>query len=189
MLHTFDNFINADKAYNYVLVLPELMIPFWDDLCIKHKFTVKHQVLAGGRTRFHSVKNGLEKIPDDALVAIHDGVRPNVSKRLIIEGFKLAEKTGSAIPVIKVADSVREADGVNSKSLDRQSLRLVQTPQFFQSNLIKQAYSRIAETNFTDDATVYEQAGHTVTLFEGDRKNVKVTFEEDLGMVGGELLD
>ncbi len=188
-MHTFDAFINTDEAYNYVLVLSESMIPFWEVLCIKYKFAVKHQIVAGGSTRFHSVKNGLGKIPDGALVAIHDGVRPNVSKRLINEGFNLAGKTGSAIPVIKVTDSVRETDGVNSKPLSRQSLRLVQTPQFFQSTLIKQAYSRISETNFTDDATVYEQTGYTVTLFEGEGANIKVTFKENLGMVGGELSD
>ena len=183
LFHTFDLFLKTHEAFRYVLVLSELMIPFWKDLCIQYKFTVKHQIVVGGSTRFHSVKNGLTKIPDDALVAIHDGVRPNVSRRLINEGFELAGKTGSAIPVIKVSESVRETDGTNSKPVNRQTLRLVQTPQFFQSTLIKEAYARASETNFTDDATVYEQAGHKVTLFDGERSNVKVTFKEDLGMV------
>ena len=149
---------------------------------------MKHQIVAGGSTRFHSVKNGLKNIPERALVAIHDGVRPNLSKRLIDEGFALAQKTGSAIPVIKISESVRETDGINSRPLNRQTLRLVQTPQFFQAGLIKDAYSNAIQTNFTDDASVYEDAGNKVTLFDGEQSNVKVTFEEDLRMVGREVI-
>ena len=188
LLHTFDAFLKTQEAFRYVLVLSELMIPFWKDRCIKYKFTVKHQIVAGGSTRFHSVKNGLKNIPERALVAIHDGVRPNLSKRLIDEGFALAQKTGSAIPVIKISESVRETDGINSRPLNRQTLRLVQTPQFFQAGLIKDAYSNAIQTNFTDDASVYEDAGNKVTLFDGEQSNVKVTFEEDLRMVGREVI-
>ncbi len=137
----------------------------------------------GGNTRFQSVKNGLEHIPKEALVAIHDGVRPLVSTKLIEEGFSLAEKNGSAIPVIKISDSVREIKGDTSNPVSRQNLRLVQTPQFFKSTLIKQAYQSVTSNNFTDDASVLQQAGRMPYLFEGDPKNIKVTLPEDLEMV------
>jgi len=183
LLHTFDAFLNANKDYHFVLVLSEAMMPLWKDICHQYHFSVNHQIVAGGHSRFQSVKNGLQQIPDNALVAIHDGVRPNISTRLIEEGFSLAIKTGSAIPVVKITDSVREVNETNSKPVSRNNLVLVQTPQFFQSSLIKKAYSSTCQTNFTDDASVIEQAGHTVTLFEGDRINIKVTFKEDLGIV------
>jgi len=189
LLHTFDAFLKASKDYHYVLVLSESMIPFWSDICHQYKFIINHQIVAGGSTRLQSVKNGLENISEDVLVAIHDGVRPHVSKRLIEEGFALADKSGSAIPVVKITDSVREIKITNSKPVSRNNLVLVQTPQFFQSSLIKEAYRSTIQTNFTDDATVYEQSGHAVTLFEGDRRNVKVTFEEDLSIVGSTLPD
>ena len=183
LLHTFDAFLKASKDYHYVLVLSELMMPFWKDICHQYKFTVNHQIVAGGQSRFQSVKNGLQQIPDDALVAIHDAVRPSISKRLIDEGFALAIKTGSAIPVVKITDSVRETKETVSKPVSRNNLVLVQTPQFFQSSLLKKAYSSTHQTNFTDDASVIEQTGHTVTLFEGDRGNVKVTNPDDIDII------
>lgn len=183
LLHTFEAFLNANKDYHFVLVLSEQMMSFWKDICHQYQFSVSHQIVAGGQSRFQSVKNGLQQVPDDALVAIHDGARPNLSTRLIEEGFALAHKTGSAIPVVKITDSVREVNETGSKPVSRDHLVLVQTPQFFQSSLIKKAYSSTRQTNFTDDAAVYEQAGHAVTLFEGDRGNVKVTCPVDIDFV------
>ena len=180
LLHTFDAFLKADRAFRFVLVLSENQISRWKNLCSQHHFAIPHQIVAGGKTRTESVKNGLSYIPEDSLVAIHDGVRPLVSPLVIEKGFKLAAVTGNAIPAINVTESVRVIEGRNNRALNRDLLRLVQTPQFFHSKLIKQAYRSFGGKMVTDDAAVYEQAGHKITLFTGNRENIKITFAEDL---------
>ncbi len=139
-------------------------------------------IIKGGKTRTESVKNGLETIPDLSLVAIHDAARPWVSRNLIAKGFEHAEKHGSAIPFIDITESVREVDGKLNRSVNREKLKLIQTPQFFKSELIKNAYKSINRL-FTDDATVLEKAGFKIHLFEGDRKNIKITYPEDIKLV------
>ncbi len=183
LMHAFDAFSKANPDFHFVLVLSRTMIEQWKDLCKQHQFTTEHLIVEGGDSRLQSVKSGLNHIPEKMLVAIHDGVRPLVSKGVIEKGFKLAAITGSAIPAIRIDESVREIKGKTSISLNRQSLRLIQTPQFFHSSLIKKAYSGLTRTDFTDDASVYEEAGHKVTLFEGDRQNIKITWPEQLKQI------
>lgn len=183
LLHTFDAFLKTNNHYHFVLVLSESIVEYWHELCIRYRFKTTHQVVVGGTTRFLSVKNGLGHIPDNALVAIHDGVRPIVSKQLIKEGFALAQKYGNAIPVVKITDSVRQANKAGSKPVNRNNLVLVQTPQFFNSSLIKTAYKNTAHTGFTDDATMFEETGNIPYLFQGERKNIKVTHPGDLDVV------
>ena len=183
LLHTFEAFLRWEHSAKFILVLSKPMVEQWHQICSSYKFKTNHQIVIGGSTRFQSVKNGLEHIPKEALVAIHDGVRPLLSKRLIKEGFSLAEKNGSAIPVIKISDSVREIKEDASKPVSRQNLRLVQTPQFFKSTLIKQAYQNATSDNFTDDASVLQQAGSIPFIFEGDPKNIKVTRPEDIEVI------
>ena len=183
LLHTFEAFLRWEQSARFILVLSKPIVEQWHQICSSYKFKTNHQIVIGGSTRFQSVKNGLEQIPENSLIAIHDGVRPLISKILIEKGFSLAEKNGSAIPVVKMSDSVREIKGVVSKPVIRQNLRLVQTPQFFKSALIKRAYQSATSDNFTDDASVYQQAGRIPFLFEGDPKNIKVTRPEDLEVV------
>lgn len=139
----------------------------------------KH-VVPGGPERFHSVLAGLKTLPEEGVVGIHDAVRPFPSVEAIQRCFELAARSGSAIPVVPVKDSIRRVQEVGSEAVDRGALRAVQTPQCFDLATLKAAFDTPYRPEFTDDASVYEAAGHTVNLCEGDPWNVKVTTPEDL---------
>ena len=180
LMHTFDAFINFDSKLEFILVLPKDQITFWDALCQKHQFKTEYKIAFGGETRFQSVKNGLDLISDDGIVFIHDGVRPLVSGKTLQNCLDTAIDKGNALPVIPVTESVRFANGSGNQPVDRSKYFLVQTPQTFQTRLIKNAY-RLAKTDaFTDDATVLESRGETIHLVEGNRENIKITYPEDL---------
>jgi 2-C-methyl-D-erythritol 4-phosphate cytidylyltransferase len=134
----------------------------------------------GGETRFQSVKNGLEKIEGNGLVAIHDGVRPLVSEDIIGASFRLAAVHQSAVAAVRLKESIRMTDQDNTKAMDRSRFRLIQTPQTFSIELIKQAYQLKEDPTMTDDASVVEKLGHTISLFEGSYENIKITTPEDL---------
>lgn len=177
LMHTVEAFINFCADIEIILVLPESQISYWENLCKQYNFTPSLKVVTGGDSRFKSVKNALDTIPfSDALVAIHDGVRPMVTKEMIAESFRLAEEKGSAIPVVSLNDSVRYLDDdENTHSLDRNKLRAVQTPQTFQVNLLKEAYEVGFRSEFTDDASVVEYSGKKVSIYSGDFRNIKIT--------------
>ena len=144
-------------------------------------FTLSHRIANGGETRFHSVKNGLALVEDNALVGVHDGVRPFVSSKVISECYRVAEVSGAAIPVTDVVETLRQVtENGNSQTVPRNCYKLVQTPQVFLSSLLKQAYSQPYTSCFTDDASVVEAWGHRVELVEGNRENVKLTTPFDL---------
>ncbi|MBO4369926.1 MAG: 2-C-methyl-D-erythritol 4-phosphate cytidylyltransferase [Paludibacteraceae bacterium] len=176
LMHTLELF----SAWgNLILVLPADFRDLWDKLCTQHQFEVPHQVVDGGGERFESVANALKLVPDNVLVAVHDGVRPFVSRETVMRAFETAAKTGSAVPVMKLTSSLRRIDGDKSLSVDRRSYRVVQTPQVFYSHLLKQAYEQPFRPSFTDDASVFEAMGHTVTLTEGNPENIKITTPTD----------
>jgi len=170
----------ACEGIQAVVVLPLSQIGYWQELCSRHNFALPHQIAEGGATRFHSVKNGLSLLPDEGLVAIHDGVRPLVSRQTITNCFREAESYGCAVPVAPVNDSVREVSGQTSRMLDRATLRLIQTPQVFDIALLKKAYEQEYTPAFTDDAAVFEKAGHAIRLTEGNAENIKITTPNDL---------
>ena len=180
LFHTLNRFLSYAPDIELILVLPEDYIPRWEKLCAQHHFTVRHQLATGGPTRFHSVKNGLRLVPDDAVVAIHDAARPNVSPELIARVFSAAIKFGSAIPVVGLNESVRQVDGPLSSPVDRTKLRIVQTPQCFVAAAIKKAYNCNYHERFTDDASVYEADGQRLFLIEGQPDNIKITTATDL---------
>ena len=180
VMHTVEVFYRYDKTIRLVVVLPARHIETWKRLCTKHRFSVPHETVPGGRERFFSVKKGLERIDPECLVAVHDGVRPLVSIRVIDSGFEAAEIHGSAIPVIVPAESVRWKDGDDSKPVERDRIVLVQTPQVFDSALLKKAYEIPFRPSFTDDASVFEAAGHSVHLIDGNAENIKITRPADL---------
>lgn len=138
------------------------------------------RVVAGGEERWHSVSNGLRALPEEGLVAVHDAVRPFASVATICRCFEEARSQGSAVPTVPLNDSVRQVGGAVSHALDRSSLRAVQTPQCFDLKSLKAAYAAGFKPEFTDDASVYEHAGHPVNLVEGDLDNIKITTPEDL---------
>lgn len=176
LMHTLSRFKEAFPAIYLILVLPENQFDFWNELCKKHFFTVPHQLVKGGNSRFQSGKNGLAYIHTDGVVAIHDGVRPFVSTAIIRESFEVAQEKGTAVVSVASKDSVR----VNGQAIDRQTVRLIQTPQTFQVSLIKKAFETEELSTFTDDASVAEFAGIEINLIEGSYENIKITTPEDL---------
>ena len=180
-MHSLHAFKNILKNGEIILVLPGGQMELWKSLCREYAFDLDHRLVEGGSERYYSVRNGLDAVsPEAELVAIHDGVRPLVTHEVIDRALDAARAFGSGIPVVGVADSVRWVENEGSRVLDRDQLRLVQTPQCFRMELIRGAYDAPFSASFTDDATVVEGIGHRVHLTEGDTKNMKITRPEDL---------
>ena len=174
-----------DGYIDVIVTLPEGQMGLWHDLCDRYGFAVPHRVVPGGETRWHSVKNALDSIGDIAdvdMIAVHDGVRPLASPALIHRILEAARRDGAAIPVVMLNDSVRQVTGESSHALDRSSLRAVQTPQAFDARLLLEAYAQPFAPTFTDDASVVERLGHSVTLVEGEAANLKITRPMDLAL-------
>ena len=180
LMHTLMRFYEFDANTKIIVVLPESQHSYWNELGLKYNFSIKHAVTKGGVERFFSVLNGLELIPKNALVAVHDGVRPLVSIETISGCFEKAEEMGSAIPVIPATESIREVQQNTSKAVNRTNYVLVQTPQVFQSEILIKAYQQEYECNFTDDASVVEKAGYSIQLVKGNAENIKITRPMDL---------
>ena len=184
---TMEVFLEACPDISIVTVLPQSYIDYWKDYCLKNSFTYPQVIVQGGFTRFHSVRNALDRIPDGAVVAVHDGVRPLVSVSLIRDIFLKAETAPAVIPVIPCIDTMKVlASGelglkaVPGQHVDRSLLYGAQTPQVFHSELIKAAYSLPYDTSFTDDASVVEKYGKSLSYVDGERLNIKITTREDL---------
>lgn len=187
LMHSIERFHSFDNTIEIILVLPTDSVMLWKDLVREHSFEIRHEVVCGGEQRYFSVKEGLAKIKDEGLVAVHDGVRPLVSHDTIWRCFADAEEYGTAVPFIEPADSVRLLAGEESRPVPRGDVRLIQTPQVFRSNIILKAYRQDYNPAFTDDATVVEASGKTIHLTHGNRDNIKITTPEDL-IVAGTLL-
>ncbi len=184
---TIERFLEAVPDVQVITVLPEAHIATWRQYCIKEDFTCPQRLVKGGFTRFHSVKNALAFVPDGALVAVQDGVRPLLSIGKIRELFTLAQNFPALIPVMPVTDTLkvldRKKDGTlaaSGESIDRSRIFGAQTPQLFYSELLKQAYGQGFDTLFTDDASVAERYEIPLTFVEGERLNIKITTPEDL---------
>ena len=152
-------------------------------MCKEYRFGIPHTVVDGGETRFESSKNGLKAIPADAegLVGIHDGVRPFVSETVIARCFKAASESDAAIPVLSVTETLRYVDNCGvAKNVLRSNYRTVQTPQVFDIGLLRRAFNQPYQDSFTDEASVVENLGYTVTMVEGNRENIKLTTPFDL---------
>jgi 2-C-methyl-D-erythritol 4-phosphate cytidylyltransferase len=180
LLHTIEAFFRYSDRINIILVLPQDDFETWNAIVKKYNFSKAVVLCQGGDTRFQSVKNGLQKIEGNGLVAIHDGVRPLVSENIIGASFNLAAVHQSAVAAVRLKESLRMTDQNNTKAVDRSSFRLIQTPQTFDVQLIKKAYELKEDLSLTDDASVAERAGHTISLFEGSYENIKITTPEDL---------
>lgn len=181
LIHTIQIFLTLPSITEIILVLPASQIPVWFDLCKKHHFDIKHTIVEGGETRFQSVTNSLRKVSDsEALVAIHDGVRPLVSIEVIERCFQETEKYGNAIPAIKPLETVRFCEESGTTPVDREKVLLIQTPQVFKSSIIKKCYQTPWQPSFTDDASVVEHAGNQIHIVEGNRENIKITTPQDL---------
>lgn len=185
LMHTIEAFDNCG-INQIILVLPHSQINFWNQLCETHQFTINHQLVAGGDSRFESVQNGLQHCNNDDLVAIHDGVRPFINKEIILHSFEIASQKGNAVAAVRLKDSIRKVELLSNKNVNRDNYYLIQTPQTFKAQLIKEAYALQEHINFTDDASVLETNGYAINLIPGDYKNIKITTPEDL--IIGEVL-
>jgi 2-C-methyl-D-erythritol 4-phosphate cytidylyltransferase len=173
-------FIRYDAEIRIILVIPESQITHWKELCLMYSFVYPHIVVVGGVTRYQSVRNGLNALGESDIVAVHDGVRPLVSQATIANCFDQAAKTGAAIPVLPVDETLRTGTMEHSQTVDRSFYFTVQTPQVFRTSLLKKAYAQNWNAAFTDDASVVEKQGIPVTMVPGNRENIKITYPGDL---------
>lgn len=182
LMRTLERFREYSKDIQIILVLPEAQQAYWHQLCQEYHFDMEYTLANGGQTRFHSVQNGLAKVPDDAIgvVGVHDGVRPFPSIEVIRNCYTTAREKKAVIPVIPVVETVRHLEGEQSKTVPRDAYRLVQTPQTFDIQLLKAANRQPYNDGFTDDASVVEAFGYNITLVEGNRENIKITTPYDL---------
>ena len=177
---TINTFAEALPGAEIVVVLPKEHIALWKNLAARFDVAV-HRCVEGGKERFDSVKAGIEALsPEVEYVAIHDGVRALVTKRLIISTMLEVEKYEAVIPVVDAVDSYRVVEGESNEVIPRSKLRIVQTPQVFRSDILRRAYQQPYDSRFTDDATVVESLGIKITLIEGERSNIKLTTPEDM---------
>lgn len=189
LMHTIDRFREAFPDMHIIVVLPQGQHDYWHDLCRRHHLEGGFLTAPGGDTRFHSVLNGLNAIPADVsegLVGVHDGVRPFVSRDTLRRCYEEAARSGTAVPVTPVVETLRHVspDG-ESMTVPRSDYRLVQTPQVFSLALLRQAYRQPYAPQFTDDASVVEALGERITLVEGNRENIKLTTPADLLLAKG----
>ena len=180
LMHSIEKFKTFDGSIEIITVLPENQLRHWTVLQEKYSFTVPNTLVKGGKSRFFSVRNGLEFVDVPGVVAIHDGVRPLVTIDTIRRCFETAEKMGNAIPVIPPSDTLRMITETGNTPINRLNVKQVQTPQVFNAELIKNAYLQDYLPEFTDDATVLEKTGAKINLVEGNRENIKITNPEDL---------
>lgn len=180
LMHTINAFNDID-GLSIIVVIPDHFINLWSQLCTQYSFSIHHTVVAGGSTRFESVKNGLDTIKTiEGIVAIHDGARPLVSRWLIQTAFKQAGETGTAVPYCDINASLRLIDGATNKSVPRNLYKSIQTPQCFKLSLIKDAYLSAISNNYSDDASLLEANGTSITLFKGEDENIKITLPMDM---------
>ena len=200
---TIEKFISSYPDIKVVTVLPKEYLSYWKDLCLRNNFSCPQTLVSGGITRFHSVKNALEKIPEGAIVAIHDGVRPLISIDLIksmLGRFEQGSSCRALIPVLPSVDTLmaisqekNEAgetrlELIEGKEIDRSEIYSVQTPQIFFSEDIKNAYSSQAYcTSFTDDASVAAKNGTPLAFCIGERLNIKITTPDDIVLASAVL--
>ena len=189
LARTINLFSEALPKAELVVVLPEEHIALWHNLAARFD-VAPHKITPGGKERFDSVKSGLAALSDEVeTIAVHDAVRPLATKKLIIRLALAAEEAEAIIPVVAPHDSIRQVEGESSHIVDRSLLRMVQTPQFFQAEVLRKAYSQTFSPLFTDDASVVEAAGHKITLTEGEEQNIKITTPIDLTIAEAIIAD
>lgn len=192
ILHrTIEVFLNSCPGVNIITVLPESHMDYWRQYCLSRNFICPQVLVKGGITRFHSVRNALDKVPEGAVVAVHDAVRPLVTEGFVRDMFAKAETIPALIPVIPCVDTMKVLEKKNvrgveelvtipGQSVDRSVLYAAQTPQIFHSEILKEAYGQAFDTAFTDDASVVLKNGKNLSYLIGERFNIKLTTQDDL---------
>jgi len=179
-MHSIEQFKHFDAQMKIWVVLPENQFEKWEELCSDYNFNIDHELVAGGSERFHSVNKGLEAIPNNGIVFIHDGVRPLVSLETIQRCYITTLEMGNAVPVLPVVESMRSIKFGYNKMVDSKKYVTIQTPQVFKTEEIKNAYALGYDSSFTDDTSVLERTEAKIHLVEGNRENIKITHPIDL---------
>lgn len=191
LLRTIEMFRSVFPNANIIITLPQEYKEYWRNYCFENGLWFRHTIVSGGITRFHSVKNALEYVPQGAIVAVHDGVRPFVPEQMLrsLIGYNFTkEKVAGVIPVMPSIESMRVRtygdDGMpnGSRTVNRDEYMFVQTPQVFDSTTLKECYKKPYSPTFTDDASVVESSGYKVATAPGSRFNIKLTTPEDMVM-------
>lgn len=182
LAHSIERFYRFDPQIQILVTLPDHWRSYWEGLCRKISFTIPHTLVEGGKERFHSIQNALKQTTGD-LIAVHDGVRPLISRKLIFEAFQLAEETGTALPIVPVKESVRFVEKLETHALNRKNYFIVQTPQVFRREILVKSYEQSYHEGITDDASLAEEAGYDIKLFEGEEFNIKITTPLDLKLI------
>lgn len=180
LYYTIDVFLKTYSDLHVILVLPEDHVSKGQEVIDAYFDNSRITICQGGRTRFHSVQNGLSLIHDESIIFVHDGVRCLLTKDLVERCFMEAERSGSAIPVTSAKDSIRLLTGEDHVALNRNKVKLVQTPQTFHSRILLPAFKIDYKEKFTDEATVVEAFGIKVSLIQGEESNIKITTPGDL---------
>lgn len=188
LLHTIEAFLSLSFPVEIILVVPASLRDYWKNFYKEQRLSFKHTLVSGDITRFHSVKNAMKYVPEGALVAVHDGVRPFVPKDFLESLFAEAEEKRAVIPAVKVVDSLRYSDENGSRPVERDKYVSIQTPQIFHSELLLDAYNQAYNPAFTDDASVVESRGTKIYLTEGRMLNIKITRPEDLTLAQAILI-
>lgn len=180
LYYTLKAFTDAYKDIEIILVLPEEHIGKGQEIIDGYFDHSRIRITAGGRTRFHSVQNGLALINEESIIFVHDGVRCLVTANLIKKCYEAAVEYGTAVPAVECSDSVRLLTANANKILDRNKVKIIQTPQTFHSKILLPAYKIDYKDKFTDEASVVEAYGLTINLIEGEKNNIKITTPADL---------
>lgn len=188
LMHTIEKMKLYLPQSEIILALPNSEFDTWKKLCKQHLFDYKHKLSQGGKTRFESVKNALQYVKQESIVAIHDGVRPFVQENVVLNCMQLAQEKGTAIPTLPIIESLRRKTKEGSVIVNRDDYLIVQTPQCFKSQVILEAYQQDYSSSFTDDATVVEALGLTIETTYGNKENIKITTPEDLKMAEMQML-
>ena len=180
LFYTLNTFLKSFDDLHIILVLPEEFIAAGQEIIDAFFDYNRIQIAIGGRTRFHSVQNGLQLIKEEAIIFVHDGVRCLISTTLIQHCYQAALENGTAIPVMSSKDSIRLTTADSNEAIDRERIKLVQTPQTFHSKILLPAFNIDFKDKFTDEASVVEAFGIKVSLIEGEETNIKITTPFDL---------
>ncbi len=180
IIYSFEAFYHYDKSIRFILALHPDYFSLWEKIIRKYPDFTDHEVVKGGKTRFHSVRNAVRIIRVESLIAVHDAVRPLVNNETIARCFETAEVKGCAVPCMEISESLRELTYSGSRPIDRNNIRTIQTPQVFRSDILIKAYRQKYSSKYSDDSTVVENAGYKITLTEGNRHNIKITTKEDM---------
>ena len=178
--YTLTAFLTAFDDLEIVLVLPKEYVDEGKLLAKSTGSPKRIKLVTGGETRFHSVKNGLALVPADAIVFVHDGVRCLLTKELIHRCYNMALEKGNAVPAVSSVDSIRLEENGRNRIVDRNKIKIIQTPQTFQGNILKKAFEQDYRESFTDEASVVEQYGIKINLVEGEELNFKMTKALDI---------